>query len=332
MNKIQIRKILFLVLLFLAATRGFGQNIGAKATLDTNAMLIGDQIHLNIDLTVPSGSKVSWPLINDTVTAHVEVLRRSAIDTVYKDNDKFTLRQSILITSFDSGYYAISPIPFRFKEKNDTVTYYAETQALDLTVNTLKVDEKKDIKPIKPPLNAPVTFAEIFPWVLLGLGIILIIFLVLYYLRKKKRQEPVFQFRQKPKLPAHVVALESLDKLRSKKLWQAGKVKEYYTELTDIIRVYIEDRFKVTAMEMTTDEIMSGLKKEELAGSSRTQLKEVLVMADLVKFAKAQPLPLDNENNFNSCIEFVRETRLKEDLTQPAKKDNVEPLEQNNKD
>ena len=132
---------------------------------------------------------------------------------------------------------------------------------------------------------------------------------------------PILQLRSKPKLPPHVIAMEALENLRLKKLWQAGKVKEYYTEMTDIIRYYIEGRFSIYAMEMTTDEIMQSLKAHEDGSAARDLLRDTLVLADLVKFAKAQPLPLDNEQSLNQCIDFVKATKPVAEVSETKEND-----------
>jgi len=290
------------------------QEIGARATLDSTDILIGDQLKLHLELTVPAGSKVSWPFFEDTLTAHVEVLRRSAIDTATSGKEKYTLRQELVITSFDSGSYVVPPIPFRFHMPGDSTGYYAETDPLRLSVSTVQTDPAADIKPIKPPLKAPITFREIAPWLLGALLLALLAFSLYYFIKRRKEKKPIFQIRPKPALPPHEIALEAFEALRRKKLWQSGKVKDYYSEMTDIVREYIEGRFRIRALEMTTDEITEALKSADVSGPARERLKTTLVSADLVKFAKAQPLPAENDTCLDICVEFVRETRQVNEL------------------
>jgi hypothetical protein len=306
--------LLFLSGLWMGSQAQFSR---AKATLEHDTVMIGDQQWLSLELTVPKGSKVTaWPAFQDTLTSRVEVLRNTAIDTVASGENSYTLKQELLITVFDSGEYTIRPIPFRFLIQQDTTTYYTETMPLDLIVKSPEIDPAGDIKPIKPPLAAPVTFAEMAPWLAGALGVILLTLAIIYYLRRKKANKPVFQIRQKPKLPPHQVALDALEKLKKKKLWQAGRVKEYYTELTDIIRVYIEDRYHIMAMEMTTEEINATLKGIDISKESSAKLYSTLLSADMVKFAKSKPLPDDNDTNYRHCVDFVRETKPVTDLRQ----------------
>jgi hypothetical protein len=115
--------------------------------------------------------------------------------------------------------------------------------------------------------------------------------------------------RRKPSVPPHVQALEELEALKKKKLWQSGKVKEYHTAITDVVRWYIEERYRVPALEMTTEEIMQGLKGTDAGSEPREKLYQALLLADLVKFAKEQPLPVDNDESMEHCIYFVNETK-----------------------
>jgi hypothetical protein len=312
-------KYLFVVLMITGqAISAIGQFSGAGIKLEKNQIVIGDQIKAELSLTVPAGSKVQWPMLLDTLTAYVEIHRKSEIDTVSSNKEKFTLKQELIITSFDSGSYVIRPILFRFHHAGDTVTNYAETSPVTLDVQTVKTDQKADIKAIKPPLKAPVTFREILPWILLGLLVIAIAAGIYYFLKRKKKEPPVPAMRLKTTVPPYEAAIEALDELRKKKLWQSGQVKEYYSELTEIVREYIELRYPLRALEMTTSEIYSALRTVNIHDASREKLNKILVLADLVKFAKEVPEPVENEQSINQCEEFVRDTKPVEDLRSAA--------------
>lgn len=318
-----IRNIWMIVLMAWASPGLLAQDMGVTVRLDSSSILIGDQVPVVFELTVPAGSKVTWPLFADTLARGVEILRMSGIDTVASGSKKFTLRQELLITSFDSGNYVIRPVPFKFHQKSDTTQYYTQTRPVYLTVNAPETDQAGDIRPIKPPLKAPLTFAELAPWLAGLLLAALLALAIVYYLKRKKARRPIFQVRPKPKRPPHEVALGALEALKQKKLWQSGRVKDYYSEMTDIIRLYVEDRFRIRALEMTTEEIQQALQTTEAPVFARSRLHETLVSADLVKFAKAQPLPLENDHHLTQCVEFVRETKPVVDLRQS---DGAEPV------
>jgi hypothetical protein len=114
-------------------------------------------------------------------------------------------------------------------------------------------------------------------------------------------------------LPPHVWALKELDKLQNDKLWQTGEVKNYYSRLTDIARTYIELRYKIPAMEKTTDELMSSMHKGIMKQSLKKELNDVLTLSDFVKFAKAQPDFIENENSLKIVKDFIDKTKLIEE-------------------
>ena len=304
MNTLYKIAVILIMLFFQLIAKGQTE---AVAKLDTSDITIGDQVKLQLSFSGPSGVEIVWPPINDTLVTAVEVVDRSGIDTVSSDANIAFYTQSLIITSFDSGYYAIPPFRFKYREKDDTVVHFVETSPLLLAVHTVEVDTTKVFKDIKMPIGAPYTFREALPWIILGLALVIIGFLIFYYLKKKKQDEPVFKAR-KPKLPSHQIAFDALETLRLKKLWQNGKVKEYHTELTDIMRTYLSEGFGIHAMEMTTEEIAESLKLTSVNEQALTKLKDTFVLADLVKFAKAQPLPVENDLSLNNAMDFVKET------------------------
>jgi hypothetical protein len=282
---------------------------GATVTLDTNTIRIGDQINLHLTFTGPKEASVKWPLLNDTIISEIEILEKSKIDSVLSsDKSKITLHQILKITSFDSGYYAIPPFRFEFRKPGEPISQVAETEAVLLSVHTVPVDLSKEIRDIKEPIRASFTFSEALPWII---GLLLLagsVYFIMYYLKKRKKAEPVFRMPVKIKLPPHQLALDALEALRNKKLWQSGQVKEYHTELTDIIRDYIFNKFAIHAPELTSDEILSALNFTATDPHARQMLSQAFVVADLVKFAKMQPLPMEHDASLNNAIDFVKAT------------------------
>jgi uncharacterized protein YukJ len=252
---------------------------------------------------------IDWPQLNDTIIAAIEILGKSKIDSSYSaDKSQLLLKQIIRITSFDSGYYAIPPFQINYKEAGGQLIQYTETEALLLEVSSVPVNMEEEIKDIKAPIEAPFTFREALPWIIGLLLSITIGFVVYYYMKKRKKHEPVFKASAKPKIPPHRIALDALDNLKYKKVWQSGLIKDYHTELTDIVRAYISSRFFIHAHEMTTDEIMDELKGTATNDLAKQKIRQTFTMADLVKFAKMQPLPLEHDTSLNNAIDFVKET------------------------
>jgi hypothetical protein len=285
------------------------QQAKVKASLDTASILIGQQVDLKISAKIQAGQRLYWPIIGDSIATGLEVVSKSKIDTVFSPDKKtLDLNQRLRITSFDSGIHIVPNIPFYSNESRDSASIIAFTEQLMLNVQTVQVDTTRAWKDIKGPIGIPITFMEVLPWLLGGLVLIGLITFLIYYFVNRKKNKPMLMFAAKPELPPHVAALEDFEKLRNAKLWQAGRIKEYHTGLTDIIRIYLERRYKIMAMEMTSDEILTNLKYSELSPALLSSLGDVLQLSDLVKFAKADPLPDEHERSFLKSVEFVKHT------------------------
>jgi len=288
----------------------FAQQVSVSAKLDTNAMLIGDHVGITLKYNGPAKSQVLWPFLPDTILSNITVIGRGKVDTTYAaDKKSVTYTQQLNITCYDSGFYTIPSIPFNYRILPDTTRQVVSTTMLLLAVHTVKVDTTQAIKPIIGPLKVPITFREMLPWILLALAVIILIISGVWYWKKRRKKEPVFTLKPKVVMPPYERALHELEKLRVKKLWQNGKVKEYHSELTEILRQYIEERFQVPALEQTSAEIFTSLAGHtDCPRDILDKLMHLLVLADMVKFAKAQPLPTENDASFSDGVEFVRST------------------------
>lgn len=305
--------VLLLVVPFLVNAR----EIKTRAALDSSIILIGDQVKLNLEIEYPSDVEIFFPIVADTLGEHVEIVERNPVDSIQIDENTLKMMQEFIVTSFDTGHHTIAPFQFRFSVSGITDT--VETNPATLHVFTLpKLDSLMNAMQgpidIKAPYEAPVTFKEVAPWlfgILLGAGLI---FLIIYAINRRKQNKPIFSFPQKPKEPAHIIALRDLDHIKEEKIWQQGKIKEYYSEVTDTIREYIENRFNITAMELTTDEIIKKISEQKGLLDDKTfdNLKRMLSNADLVKFARFTPLPDDNNLLLVDAYFFVNQTKIEE--------------------
>ncbi len=305
MQKIPFSKSMLLLAIMLVSLQLNAQTLRADARLDTNSILIGDQVKFHIRLQVPETTPFVWPTIGDTLPEHLEVVSASKIDTTRLGDGYMNVEQILTLTAFDSGYYVVKPLRFEYGEDRNSSM---ETEPYLLNVFTVEVDTTLAIKPIKGPMAAPITFAEMLPWILGFLILIVVGGLLFYYLKKKKQKEPIRFAPPKPKIPPHRLALDELEKLKNEKLWQHDKLKDYYTRLTDILRVYIEGRFKITAMEMTSWEIIHAFAGARIEKENLIMLREILEEADMVKFAKYKPLPDIHERMMSSAVVFVKNT------------------------
>jgi hypothetical protein len=289
------------------------QNVQVDARLQDYTIKLGDQTKLFLVVTQPVKTHVEFPKLGDTITSTVQIVSAGKTDTVAdpKNKGQITVTQSYLITSFDAGVHTMPA--FVFTSGGNQI----KTGEVTIQVQAVKIDTTKSVYDIKRPLIVTYTvidwLRDHWAWIVGGLLLIGLIIGLILYLRNKPKVEPVIKV-VKPVIPPHIIAIEKLKELQAKKLWQTGETKLYYSELTDILREYLEQRYHIKTYEKTTDEILASLRSVEIAGDSRTQLQGILVMADLVKFAKEKPVPAENEDYMEKAFEFVQKTQQ---ITQP---------------
>ena len=321
-----MKKYVFYIIFFISV--GYtailnAQNIQLKANLDTNILKIGAQTHFKIHFSYPKNTKVDYTLAQDTLCEKLEIIDYK-IDTLSKDSTKNEYLIDYLISSFDSGYYSIPPQMFIDVQKQDTLW----TKPLILGVQTVAIDTtKQSIYDIKEPIKEPWTFKEFLQKyylfiIIIILSILLLFFLIKYFRRKKPKEEKAIYI---PKEEAHIIALRELNQLKEEKLWQNDRVKLYYIKLTDILRKYIENRYKISALEQTSYEIIDSLKSETaIEETNIAKLKTILSLADMVKFAKAKPLPNENDKCLKDTFAFVEETKKEKNIETPKNNANKE--------
>lgn len=281
-----------------------------KITADTTAITIGQQITLTLELEIEKGELVEWPLLNDTLSKSIEIISKSAIDSIVDaQTGKTMYRQQMVVTSFDTGFFVIPPMPFNVKRPGETISDTRQTEPLLISVSGVAVDMQAEIKDLKPVMQAPYTLRDFLPWILLALGIALLALLGWFYYQSRKKKKPLIKLTLRQPRPPHVIALEQLEALKSEKIWQKGQVKEYYSRLTDILREYFSARFGVNAAEMTSDEIMMAM-KDHLPDAQRLKdLGKILQLSDMAKFAKARPLDAENEMSHMLSAAIINSTK-----------------------
>lgn len=291
-----------------------------SAAIDSTAIFIGDQTDIRLQATMDAAEQVAMPVYGEMLMDGIEIVDRTVVDTAVLADGRRQLSQYLTVTSFSDSLFYIPPQPF--VSGGDTLW----SQPLSLNViqpfemdTTLAITDVKDIR------KAPIWWWGIFRWVLLALGVIAlgvgIYYLVRYIRRQRKGEEETVN----PELlrPAEEVALEKLDLIREAKIWQEGKTKQYHTELTDVIREYIGRRYEVSSTEKTSDETLNAL-KPLMDGQKELfeRLRKMLTLADLVKFAKWNTTPDENESALLTAYDFVRETTP---TAEEAKEEGTEP-------
>lgn len=306
-----MKKILYILVFFLGCLNLSAQNVEVSASIDTNFLLIGEQTQIELKVEYRLDGQpvnVEFPQLKDTIVKSVEIITSSNVDTVYPDKNDLALIQQIkkiTITSFDSGYYEIPYFEFSINKQS------FKTGPLYINVQPVEVDTNKAIFDIKEPIEEPFSFIDWLKenWVWISIGIVLLIGFYVLYKYLKNRPEPEVQ-EVFPDIPYYITTLEKLEKLKEQKLWQSGKVKMYHSEISEILREYLENRYHVNAPEQTTDEIMQSLRFHNIPPDLLTRLNKILVIADLVKFAKEQPLANENDASLIDTIEFVNQTKI----------------------
>ncbi|MBO4738789.1 MAG: hypothetical protein J5606_04420 [Bacteroidales bacterium] len=277
-----------------------------SARLDSNAMLIGDQMNLTFAVETDQNAKVLFPSLCDTCIDGLEIIDRQ-IDTTH-NNGRIAWKQTLHITSFNEGEHIIAPFALYDQDSN----LLGNTNTLSLTINTLPVDTAAAIKDIKAPLAEPITLKEILTivmWILIGLMIIALLVFAIYKLSKRKKTPKQTTAKPKPTEPAHIIALRDLEQLQQKRLWQNGHVKEYYTQLSEICRTYMYNRWDISAMEMVNDEIEASLKNIHIDNNIIKKIINNLQSCDLAKFAKYTPLPDENAAIYKDMVNFIETTK-----------------------
>ncbi len=293
--------VLFLVLLGSALPLR-ALEMTARARVDSTRYLVGDRITVSVDITHPRNATFQWD-VPDTVGGFL-VLERQPFTAA----DERHTTTVLVVTRFDSGSAVLPPLRFLSTVPGDTALRAVETNSLSLSVDTVPVDLAADIKDLKPPLSVPWTVVEI----LLRVGIVLLVLALvvgafLYY--RERKRKAIGEAYVPPPRPAHVIALDELGRLKEKRLWQQGKIKEFYTEVTEVLRRYFENRYGMQALEETTEEIVSGLQQLKLKQDVVRDTERILRRADLVKFAKHQPALPEHEEMFAVAYAVVEKTK-----------------------
>jgi hypothetical protein len=283
-----MKKLLYILLLF--TTSLFAQKV--TTSIDSTKKKIGAEFKLTIKTDVDTFSKVKFP--NGKFFGNLEVLESYKIDTI-RNGNRYELIKKYGLTQFDSGKYLIPKLPVIINGKkvfSDSI----KIEISDVKVDTLK-QKMYDIKNIIPVKS---DFGNWWIYLLILLGLAVIGYFFYRFVKKKKTEEKPVVIEFKSPIEKATSLLQQLEK---KELWQKGEIKNYYSELTDIARNYIEEEIQIPAMESTTSELILGLrnaakqKKLKLSAETVENLEKVLKQADLVKFAKVKPLDFEIEED-----------------------------------
>lgn len=296
----------FVLILLIALNSGlFAQRILVEASVDTTDYLIGDRINFSLRITTDKNVFPIRPFFLDSLK-NIDILEEIDPVTVETDTNKF-FEYKLTLTRFDSAEVTFPSVRVDYRVEGDTTLKSAFSNPLSFNVHRVSVSKEEDIKDIKPPVRIPLNWLELIIWIFVALILILCI---IYFYKKYFTKRPLQKISEpvKMKIPPHVEALLNLDKIEAERLWQSGFVKEYHSRITGVIREYFEKRFGMPALEMTTTESLNMLLKYPDASVIIESTEKFLSNADLVKFAKYQPLADVNEAMMNQAREIVNTT------------------------
>lgn len=298
MNKIPLH-IFWLILSVTGLQRALAQDaVLVKASVDRSEILIGEPIQLVLEAQLPAGYDSAWFMLDSL--AHFEFIEKGKIDSALTGEGK-TLRQHLLITSFDSGRWVIPPIPIFLNKKKYV------TDSIPVSVAFSKFDPKQDYHDIKDILEVENPYTQYVLWAIGAISLISILLFLYFVTRRKpfKQEEPGKIISTES---AFEEAIRSLDALRKQGLAENGQIKLFYSELNDIFRRFVWRKLQMASMDRTNEELIIGLKQMKIPDEVFSGLTQTLRMSDFVKFAKYQPGSSDNRENFEiirSSIEFI---------------------------
>ncbi|MCD7721750.1 MAG: BatD family protein [Prevotellaceae bacterium] len=305
------RRAFSLIVASALALASFAQ-VTVDVSLDSLQLLVGEQTGITLEVSCDTKQSVEFPAFQpgQELVPDVEIVKVLPLDTTFlNERARMQLTQKYIVTAWDSSFYYLPPLEVRVDGK----AY--QSKSLALKVYTIDVDTTNVDMFFGPKseMDAPFSWED-WRWVV-GLSILAVLLLIVAAVVwvSLKTGTPIIRIiRRKPKLPAHKVALEEIARIKSERTWAQEDSKEYYTRLTDTLRTYIQERYKFSAMEMTSGEIIERL-TEENDEEALAELRELFRTADLVKFAKYSTLINENDANLMTALEYINQTKVEVD-------------------
>lgn len=270
---------------------------------DTNNVMIGDWVTLNLQYLSGEKKEVVFPIFDATQIEGLELIDETRVDTV-KNGKSFGLSKRFTVSAYDSGSFVIPRMAMLF-EKNGTIdTLYSDS--LILKFNSPAVDTTQAIKDIKGIFNINYSDNSLLYWIGGVVILLLIVAALIYYFKNRKNKEEKEEIEYDPSIPPYILAMESLRRIEQERLWQNGYFKKYYTEITDVLRIYYHRIYSIKTKELTSRELIEALHGKTLFDNeSVTMLEYISRYSDLSKFAKANPLPENNTQSLKYAFELV---------------------------
>lgn len=317
------KKLYFLLFIFsfICCLTANAQLVKVSASIDSSDIRIGEQRCIKLVLVQPKNDVVQFPevSITDTLVPGVEIITASKLDTMVEDARSIKISQDIIVTSFDTGKYVIPPFLFITKLKK------LETEKVFLNVSTIEADfVNSEITDIEENYDPGFNWTRLLLYLTIPLMILCLAFIgyiVFQQIQKKKKEERQNLVVVDTRAP-HEIALDELDVIQEQKIWKQGFTKQYYTNITNTLREYFEKRFGISAMEMTSTEILDSLKYNQDTENVYNVMRQIFYTSDMVKFAKQEPSQEENELSILNAYRIVNETKKN-----PTTEETIEDLQ-----
>lgn len=311
--KMDLRKSLLLGLIWslVASAAGLliaGGRVTIEARVDKNKIKIGDLIRYSIIISHDRDVAVELPELGANL-GQFEIRDYNDL-APEKQGGEIIQRREYIISTFDIGEYEIPPVSIRYRQPGDTTWQELATEQIKIMVESLKPSEAGDIRDIKPPLIIERDWKQYIRYAIAAM-LALAIGILSYIVIKRIRQgKGLISRAEKPPRPPHEVALEALEQLVQGSLLQTGQVKQFYIQISEIIRRYIEGRYFIPAIEMTTTQLIDAMKEAEIESEVVQLVEDFLLACDLVKFAKYIPTEAENQKAIAQAFEIVNRTKI----------------------
>ena len=313
-----VKSFAVIIVIFLTTTIP-AQTISVGASTDTTDYLVGDFINYEIEVVTHQDVEVLPPSLPDTLK-QLELISREK-PVVTDDGKSETTFYKFILAGYDSVTAIIPSVTIEYKTGNDSTLKKIETDSVVVNVHTLPVSTAEEIKDVKSPLLIAYDWRLLLLWI--GIGIIILALANYFYRRYKKKKAAQTIEERIIVIPPHIKAFRALDELEREQLWQKGRIKDYHSRITEIIREYFEERFDLHALELTTSETMLHLRGIKESEKILDVTFDFLSNADLVKFAKFQPLESVNEEMMKQARNIVQSTILEESVIEEEKEVSV---------
>ena len=325
MNK-RILTYILLVIIFLHKPL-FSNGISVESKVDKAKITIGDLVKYTL-IVRHDEDVILEDMAAGTNLGMFEV-RDYAVQEPRKENGQVVEQYDFVISTFDVGDFFIPPLTLRYTTVEDSTVKEIKTEKIKIVVESVKPSEAGDIRDVKPPVEIPANYRRIIFISSVVFVVLLIAILLFIFIKRYREGKSLIPMRAKPPRPPHEVALEALEKLLAEKLLEQGKVKEFYIEISGIVRRYIEGRYHIVALEMTTYQLLENMRQANIDQSYIDMMTEFLELCDLVKFAKYVSGENENKRTIQLAFDFVNRTKLVLESTEESTKDKQTEIEKN---